>query len=165
MSCFWCSCRLWWWFCPCWSLFCCPRWSTPTTQRWERYVTVKYSGSSLCSISELQWSCSDCFSNPILASFWSAYHNCDRCHWLWCINIREDVHSVPSLYLSINSCSFSASLLFTGNGAVNEHAEPQPRASWCLWAYDQALLWLQGLQQGSHQQQGHQAGCQEEVVL
>ncbi len=54
--------------------------------------------------------------------------------------------------------------VFTGNGAVHEHAEPQPRASRRLRAHDQALLWLQGLQQGRWQQQGHQAGCQEEVV-
>lgn len=28
--------RLWWWSCPCSSLFYCPRWSTPTIQKWER---------------------------------------------------------------------------------------------------------------------------------
>lgn len=55
--------------------------------------------------------------------------------------------------------------IFPGNGAVHEHAEPQPRASRRLRAHDQALLRLQGLQQGRQQQQGHQAGCQEEVVL
>ena len=56
-------------------------------------------------------------------------------------------------------------LSFTGNGAVHEHAEPQPRASRRLRAHDQALLRLQGLQQGRRQQQGHKARRQAEVVL
>lgn len=65
LICLCCSCRLWWWFCPCWLLFYCPRWSTPMTQRWERWA-ILISGkchvrnavctlSSSCSFSELYW--------------------------------------------------------------------------------------------------------------
>uniref|UniRef100_A0A3P9JDQ1 Endoplasmic reticulum membrane protein complex subunit 7 n=1 Tax=Oryzias latipes TaxID=8090 RepID=A0A3P9JDQ1_ORYLA len=39
----------------------------------------------------------------------------------------------------------------TGNGAVHEHAEPKPGASRCVRAHDEALLWLQRLQQSQQQ--------------
>lgn len=54
--------------------------------------------------------------------------------------------------------------VFSGNRAVHEHAEPQPRASRRLRACHKVLLWLQGLQQGRWQQQGHTACGQAEVV-
>jgi len=68
----------------------------------------------------------------------------------------------PRRHYFIHTLLFPAN--FTGNGAVHEHAEPQPWASRRFWAHDQALLWLQRLQQGKQQQQGHQASSQEEVV-
>lgn len=78
-------------------------------------------------------------------------------------NSLSSVCAQPSVLLVFHCLHYTA--ILTGNWAVHAHAEPQPRASRCLRARDQILLRLQGLQQGRWQQQGHEAGCQEEVVL
>lgn len=52
-----------------------------------------------------------------------------------------------------------------GDWTVHEHVEPQPWAPWHVRACDKVFLRLKGLQQGRRQQQGHQASCEEEVVL
>lgn len=52
-----------------------------------------------------------------------------------------------------------------GDWTVHEHVEPQPWAPWHVRARNKVFLRLKGFQQGRRQQQGHQASCEEEVVL
>lgn len=71
---------------------------------------------------------------------------------------------LPSLTL-VCLLTVDFSDISSGDWTVHEHVEPQPRAPWHVRARDEVFLRLKGLQQGRRQQQGHQASCEEEVVL